>query len=233
VSVSLTAGVISIGSKFDPEVPPASPNALNDEFADNSVAVAWTEIDHASALTPSEDEAGLLLTATSSSGNCGLVKSIPSGDFTIESFVHINQIGSAASNATFAALSLWQGTGSTDDLINIILDPQSNRIVMGVWAQYNTFTSTPGLVLTTPVTSAWLRIRRSGTTYTFWTSTTGYTWRQLHSTTLGYTPTHFGPTASAGSAGTAYARFSFFRYTGSVLTPGQSIGGRRVNLISP
>ena len=70
---------------WDPNKPPASPGALDDEFSDNSLNVAWSEYDPEGKTTWTEGDGGAVAdTATSAADNHnGLYKTLPAGDFTV------------------------------------------------------------------------------------------------------------------------------------------------------
>lgn len=222
--------VTSVGTKWDAFAPPSSPSATDDEFSDNSVS-GWTELDFATNLTPSEDSAGLLLTLVGSSGhqNAGLVKAIPAGDFTIETHC---SIGRGVSSQMHAGLFLCEDTTSSGDMIAFTTDPHNARIGLLSWAAYNSYSGDIALQSSYPEPGAWFRITRSSTTYTYYWSTDGLTWRYHHSHTPSFTPGYFGVNVYSNSSSSAYGRFSFFRYTNSALNAGQHIGGQRVNMVT-
>ena len=81
------------GSKWDPDAAPASPSAYDDEFDDESFdSGLWTDFDIPASLVYSEDEAGLIFTAHSTSNYVqGIYQDVPAyEDWSIMCKVSIN-----------------------------------------------------------------------------------------------------------------------------------------------
>jgi len=206
-----------------PDAAPAEAGAADDEFdgASGGVPPGWTEVDHGASTTVDENEAGLKLTQPTHAGDsiAGVYKAIPTGDFTIWTKMSLS---GGLLNYTMAGLALWQNaTSSSGDLATLLLmqNTLDQEIKVDLWSAYNTYTSTPlNKVITVDVGVAnmYLRIRRSGTTYSFDCSLDGIGWTALYSNTLAFTPTHFGPVINNSASGiTIAARFPFFRYVAS------------------
>lgn len=211
-------------SIWQPDAPPPSAGAQDDEFRDNSGGLpgGWTESDFAGTSAPIEDAQGLKLTQTSASNQIsGIYKAIPAGDFTIWTRVSVG--APAVTNNMHGGIGLWEdATNSTGDIISFVLDTRSTGINIGLerFSQYNAFLSSLiSLQQLSPgagPTSFYLRIRRAGTTYSFDVSRGGVGWVQVYSSTLAFTPTHFGLIVNNNGTGlSGEARFSYFRYVAS------------------
>lgn len=223
---------------YSPLIPPISVTATDDEFADESGSIpsGWTEIDFGSVMAITEDEAGLALTGTNVAGYsaAGMYKAVPAGDFTIWTLVSLS--GNALAGTQIAGLALFQdATSSTGDLISLDLkynNGADTRITRETWTAYNatpTTTFAHNLDLDIQPTHTFLRIRRTGTTYSFDFSTDGVGWMlAATSGTISFTPTHFGLiSVNNGSGVTTVARFQFFRYIASDVGTTGSVDGDR------
>lgn len=217
---------------------PASAHAENDEFADNSGGVpsGWTEYDHGSVATVSEDEQGLVITVANQAAvaHTGIYKAIPAGDFTIWSKVHISGPAHLINAPSLSAgLALFEDASlSTGDVRTYGISAETTPLM--VVRSMTDYGYGGGAVMSSHETKlrtdTYLRISRTGTTYTFFTSDDGTSWQRSFSTAaLGITPTHFGPYFLGVNAGiTTSARFSFFRYVASDLGMNGYTQGDRV-----
>ena len=218
-------------SKWEPDAPPASPDALDDEFDDASFSGDWTETDFGSRQTVAEDERGVVLTNPSSAGIAGVWKAIPAGDFTIVSKLSLSAL---PANFAGAGLALWQDATSSSGDIELLRFLYSTngvrRMLVTRYSQWDTFSAT---LATTPVvgnfdTHLYLRIRRTGTTISRDHSTDGIGWTRLFSAVPTFTPTHFGLWADGSSGADQNAIFSFFRYKASDVGLGGIMEGDRL-----
>ena len=236
-------GAASFTPDFDiwmPDAPPASAGADDDEFADAAGAGAptgWTEVDHGTTTTVSEEEYGLKLLQATHAGDsiAGVYKAIPSGDFSIVTKVSL--AGLAEANFMVGGLALFQdATSSTGDIITHTLHQDATATAINVesWTAYNAFgAAVQGAVYTVDAgpTHAYLRIRRTGTTYAFDFSSDGIVFQRLHSGTLAFTPTHYGLVVNNVATGQDVAAiFPFFRYVASDVGIVGVMGGDRVGL---
>ena len=236
-----------------PDAAPTSAGSEDDEFHDSSLSALWAEVDHGGTLTASEDELGLklLMTTHTTHGFAGIYKAIPSGDFTIWTKASVNCIRGTTGvpftviDHACAGLALWEdGTSATGDVTFFCIEwnLDSNVSNFRAWITVYDATAYDAAATTTQVgeagqdvwpSHAYLRIRRTGTTYAFDFSGDGVAWQRLHSGTLAFTPTHFGPAvenryrmAGADMAG----RFAFFRYVASDVGIAGTVGGRSVSV---
>lgn len=220
-----------------PDAPPASRGSDDDEFADASGGVpgGWTEVDHGTGMTVTEDEAGLKLTSTAGAGNAGIYKAIPAGDFTIWTKVSISGIG--LTDFIPAGLVLWENAASsTGDLRVFYIESSAAQVAIIVqsWTAYNVHSANlfVGLISVDILPShVYLRIRRTSSTYAFEYSTDGIGWLRVYNTAaLGITPAHYGPAINTNSHATTVivGRFPFFRYVASDVGSGGLMSGDRV-----
>jgi hypothetical protein len=220
-----------------PDAPPATPGALDDEFADNSGGVpnGWTEVDFSNHTSVVEDEAGLTLLQVTHAGdsNAGIYKTIPSGDFTI--WTKLSTSGVAMQNIWQAGLALWNNAASsTAPLLTFVLDIRGTQVQLMVlsWTAYNTFSTVitqPDISVDVMPTHIYLRIRRTGANYAYDASSDGLGWHRISTTAPSFTPAHVGPVIMNEASGTdVAARFAFFRYVNSdVGLTGLMKGNRR------
>lgn len=240
---SVPAGGGGYSPDFDvwmPDAPPASAGADDDEFADAAGAGAptgWTEVDHGTTTTVSEEDYGLKLLQATHAGDsvAGVYKAIPAGDFTV--WTKVSLAGLAEANFVVGGLALFQdATSSTGDIATHTLhqDATATAINVETWNAYNSFkTGLQQVVWTVDggPTHVYLRIRRTGTTYAFDFSTDGVSFQRLHSGTLAFTPTHYGLVVNNVASGADVAAiFPFFRYTASDVGIAGVLGGDRVGL---
>lgn len=225
-------------NKWDPDAAPSSAGADDDEFADAAgagVPSGWTEVDHGTVQTVSEESYGLKLIQSTHAGDSvsGIYKAIPVGDFTIVTKVMLS--GLAEANFVVAGLGLFQdATSSTGDIVTHTLhqDATATAINVETWTAYNTFGSSVQQAVWSVdagPTHVYLRIRRTGTTYAFDFSTDGTAYQRLHSGTLSFTPTHYGPIVNNVASGAdVMGVFSFFRYLASDVGIVGVVGGNRI-----
>ena len=216
-----------------PDYPPASAGALDDEFADASggLPAGWTEYDHGTLQTPVEQVYGLELQHAGSGSNqlAGVYKADPTGDITVVTKVSLS--GAFASGPQAGIGWLQDGATSTADAhwIRVIEGSANLVLATSIWTAYNTFSSNPVLATNSAGlfrTHAYLRLRRTGTTYAFDYSSDGVGWIQLSSGAISFTPTHIALLVLG--TGAVRPKFAFFRSTNSDVGVGGVLGGARV-----
>ena len=225
---------------YMPDAPPASAGADDDEFADAAgagVPSGWTEVDHGTTTTVSEEEYGLKLLQATHAGDsvAGVYKAIPAGDFSIVTKVQLS--GLAEANFVVGGLALFQdATSATGDIATHTLhqDATATAINVETWTAYNAFGASVQQVIWSTdggPTHVYLRIRRTGTTYAFDFSTDGVAFQRLHSGTLSFTPAHYGLVVNNVASGQNVAAiFPFFRYVASDVGIVGVMGGDRVRV---
>lgn len=229
-----------VASIWMPDAPPATAGAADDEYADASGGVpsGWTEVDHGTGLTVTEDEAGLKLASTAAQGNAGIYKAIPAGDFTVWTKVALSAVG--LTDFMPGGLVLWEdAANSAGDLRVFYMEASAAdvKVIIQAWTAYNAFGSSVAsfsISVDTLPAHVYLRIRRTGTTYAFDVSLDGLGWFRIHNTAaLGITPTHVGPAINTSShaSGSLVGRFSFFRYVASDVGIGGLMEGDRLKVL--
>lgn len=235
---------VPAGTIWQPDAAPASPNANDDEFADESAGVpnGWTEMDFDGTTTVTETAAGLIMTQTThaNDGVVGIYKVLPAGDFTIYTRVSLLTVDTGANQTFRAGITLYEdATSSTADLAIVTwqFNPSNAGPAGGtnLHTAYNAAPSGLGSASGSfsPMKShngAYLRLRRNGTNYTFDVSDDGIGWSLgWTSFTLGFTPAHMGLSVNNVNTGeTCAARFGFFRYLASDAGALGIMEGRRV-----
>jgi hypothetical protein len=189
----------------------------DDHFDAGSLNAKWSKL----GVLAGEDYTGLPgwagfgYTVTGSVGMGGITQPFPTGvDFTIETetlWATLNVVGWGgiiltdgirveASNQVGLSASQRNSAGLTR--VNV------SKYVNGAYNANYLEVLSAGLV----ADHQWLRITKSGTTYSFYTSTNGITWQFFYSAntgTLGVTPTRFGVYTLTGTP--AYFNY-FLRY---------------------
>jgi hypothetical protein len=221
-------------NRWEPDAPPATPSAEDDEFDGAEGAGAptgWTEVDFSSETAPSEEEYGLSLVQTSGSGDrfSGVYKAIPSGDFTYWCKIHV--LGEAQNYAA-GGLALWQdATDSAGDLYDYGIGYSGSEAGLGVVkrSNYTTFSSTLKSLGAGEWGPWYLRVRRAGTTYKWDYSPDGIAWMQFHSSTISWVPLHIGPfVTNNGTGQDIRVVCSFWRYVASDVGADAVMQGDRV-----
>lgn len=207
-------------SYWDPDAPPNSASALDDEFKGILPIPAWTEFDPNGDLTFNTDNGLLDFSIATHAGYRinGLYQTIPDGDFTITTKVSLLTIEAQYS---LAGLSLWEDPANTAKGIYVFSlvasNSGTNYVQLLRMTDYDTWSATTYTITSNSlINTVYLRIRRSSTTYSFDFSLTGLGWKRLYSNTLAIIPTAFGPFGSTYATGiTIKALFNFFRYQAS------------------
>lgn len=217
VELATAAGQGVDFAQYFPDAIPASPNGNDDEFNDNSVGGAWTEWDPGSDVTVTEDANGLLLTSTNTGSVSwgGVYRALPAGDWSI--IAKLDLTGSVLSHQASAGIVITQDIATnptTADVESLELQISGSTISARLitWSAYNAFNS---IIKSFPwgVPYAYLRVRRSSTTYSFDVSSDGISWITLKSGALDITtPTHIGLAVNSESTPDNWkSRFRFYR----------------------
>lgn len=213
ISIAASGGG-SIGT-WSHDAPPASAGTLDDEFQDNSSGVpgGWTESDFGSDGTFLERQDGLRITEAGGSVVSGIYKTDPTGDITLWTKFFLP---AASSNQILFGIALWQdATSSSGDIYTWCFDSFGHKFSLHLWNAYNSYNTEVSTVSTTnpfwPLKYCYLRVRRSGTTYSFDYSHNGVLWTQQYSSTIAFTPTHLGLAIYGTGAVTQHVIAPFFR----------------------
>lgn len=220
-----------------PDCPPITAGADDDEFSNSSLAAMWTEVDHGSHLTVSEDDAGLKLLQSSHAGDSisGIYHAFRAGNGSYWTKVSLGGLPSAGNYG--GGIALWADpTSSTADIVTLGFVQQGaarGEVQVTNWTAYNAFSSSPARFeysVDVGPTALYLRVRRASTTYEFDVSSDGLAWDRIYSTgSLFITPSHIGPMLFNGGTGAVgTARFPFWRYVGSDVGMDGLVKGDRV-----
>jgi hypothetical protein len=224
-------GVGGAGDQFtywDPDKPPTSPSAYDDEFeVAGAISGLWTTVNWASAsATPDVNTTTpgcLFIKATNTVPDICALQAIPTGDFTI--ITKVDQAIQSSSPTYAGGLILANGTtagAGTQTVLEIGVYSTQGGFA-GAYANTN-FTTGGALIANGYNSKAkYVRIRRSSTTYYWGWSQDGKTWIES-SSSLGYTPTYFGVFTNFVGTGTFATSFEFFRYWPSATA---TLGGTR------
>lgn len=217
---------------YSPDLRPDTAHSGDDEFDNASLGSSWTEWDHGNKVTVTEGDYGLKLAYTAENVSpkwAGVYRTIPSGDWSIVTKVQI--VGKYALSYMQAGIVLFQDpTLSTADHweLSPIITPEagSSTVRVAQWSAYDAFAGTSGSTQAHLVVyPAYLRVRRSGTTYSFDYSQDGRSWLQIHSGAAPFTPTHIGLGMYATNNTDAAAYFRFWRQTDSAAIDQPLLGG--------
>lgn len=223
---------------WNADAPPASPTSQDDEFSNGSLDVKWTELDHDTILTVTEETTypHAMLTAATRAGRnvCGLAQAIPAGDFTITCKAHFAGNGV---NWAYYGLALWENLTATSDIYffasqvggglvrNLVLHNMTDR---------NTFSTAPINVtsVSTHVPHSYFRIRRNGANYYYGVSPDGISWF-YHSNNYNpaFTPGYFGIAVDNQATGAnIIGRFDHFRYVASDVGTSGLLAGKLASI---
>lgn len=221
-------------SVWSADNPPSSPSTDDDEFADSSLAGAWTAWDVGSKNTVTEVAYGLNMSYVAANGSynvAGIYKALAAGDFSIMTKVSV--LVSPASYF-FGGLLLGQdltNNPGTSDVITFGIyqgaAPANYVIQADRWTQYNgSPTSQASQAVTYPFSSLYLRIRRISTNLNYDYSIDGISFVTLGSVAQGFTAVEYGLCVNGNNNKTSTGIFQFFRrISGTSL--GVPILGRR------
>lgn len=192
---------------------PPTPNALDDEF-DNVTIGGWTAQHLGTAPTWTERaDSHLYLAADSESGNFWKtqVKSIPAGDWDIRCKV-TSMTSKDAQYPIPSAMILAEGTtGQALTGYGLLLNASAKMLAsVENYTDYDSYASTSASVAWWNAHPVYYRLTRATATYAFSISSDGQQWIQVHSGTLGYTPTLIGVGGNPFSSPIG-AAFDWFR----------------------
>jgi len=234
VSVETALGW-KVNKVWNPDYPPAAAGALDDEFADASAGVpgGWTEYDHGSKHTIVEAAHGLEIQGLATAGGefGGIYKADPTGNITVWAKVGISAPRTAGHRMGIAWLQ--DATSSSADVQGVLIayDNVQMYIMTVIYTAYNVYGSAPVAMTETALGPmfAYLRMRRTGTTYAFDWSMDGIAWMRLSSGALSFTPAHIGIVANNNDGSNAQVgHCKFFRSTNSDVGIGGVMGGQRI-----
>jgi hypothetical protein len=217
------SGATPLKTIWDPDAPPASASALDDEFDDGTLDAKWTELDFGSVLAVNESGTynHLILTSSPGAGNkaAGLAQTLPAGDFTIVAKVGLRAI---SANAFEAGIALWQNLTSGSDIKTLSAQMESDGFVDVRSVEYSDYLNPVGIedwsheAVVGPH-AVYLRLRRNGSNYYQDWSLDGLHWNTHGAATNpSFTPGYCGVFANnTPASGIRESSFHFFRYTGS------------------
>lgn len=176
------ATVRDFPAQWDPNLPPIVAHASDDEFDDNVVAAAWTELDAGSVLTVTEALYGLRLSISASTGDKlnGLHKACPAGDFAV--WAKVGFLGAKTTNnkvGIYVAQDI-PGAPTTADAWSLQLQQLATTmsVTRGFWTTPTTFSAgTDGVTSDLGLTACYLRLRYLGGTVFHDHSVDGLHWR--------------------------------------------------------
>lgn len=213
---------------WNPDKPPVSPGAIDDEFADAAIAGAWTEYDPDAKTTWAEGDGGLkasTLTLATMTVH-GIYQTLPDGDFTIWTKVAFLSYVSAG-NDWEVGIHLWENpAGDNKQLTWTARMDTTAAFPMQCQCVEWTNRSTAGLVKLGATTvgytnQLYLRLRRNVANYYIDFSMDGLGWRTANAgaaiTLVGpWVPTKVGlGVLNYNTAATQVAVIPFFRYIAS------------------
>lgn len=221
------SGYINVSSplyyRWDPDAPPSSPHAKDDEFDDDSLSGNWTEWDGGGKITLTENEYGLNIVNTNTAAADhvgGVFTSVPTGDWRVITKVSIG--GKWYSNYASAGVFIAEDLSSnpnTADFIAIWLfftkDRDSNAIVVQRYTAYNAYNSevmSGKQYIYYGYDDVYFQIRKESTNYYYYYSGDGISWQLIGSSSNPFTVSSFGLATNNVNQGvdtTAY--FKFFR----------------------
>lgn len=220
ITFASSGGGTLIKSYWEPDLPPSSPTSQDDEFADGSLDVKWTELDHDTKLTVTESSTykDIIFSAATHTDDtvCGLVQAIPAGDFTITTKVIVRSHGA---DYLYAGLALWENLLNTSDImtLGVRLGNVSYSLFSHTWTDRNTPTAVWNTTLNPYGQRMYLRIRRNGSNYRHDMSYDGHSWQTRNvNHNPPFTPGYMGIFINnANSSLVGEASFNFFRYVAS------------------
>lgn len=212
-------------SRFDPNKPPSSPSALDDEFNETSLDAKWTGVNLASltAYDFNTTVPGCWYGQVANTGATlfSLLQAIPAGDFTVYTKAHMlsqnltntSFLLQQSLNAYFGIIladGVTAGAGNQTYAYNGLYQSVPSWLGVSDWTNFNT----PGASKWSGVDNPelfYMAIRRSSTAYSIGWSSNGvlWTWKTFSQS---YTPTYFGPAILCSQAARADIAFDFFRY---------------------
>jgi len=208
---------------FNADIKPDNTGSISDEF-DSDTMSNWTEIDFADTATWSIQNGYMRCQQnyyTPGENRAGLVKAIPSGDFTIETHVYLS---GPFLKVRSAGLALHQNLTNTGGIyvLDLCFDSIDNQWLKTDLLRFNNWSSWHSALSQVRIyqlTDAYYRIARQGSTYHFYHSSNGVGWLKMWSGTLAFTPNYFGLSISVriDNGGPAIGFWEYFRYWNTFL----------------
>lgn len=234
--VSLVTATGETFTYYDPDKPPATAHAKDDEFDNASLDAKWTQFQN-TGLTLTEANHLLGITGATHAGDRvqGIFQAVPAGDWTIVTRVSLH---APVADFALAGIALFEDATNNPNTCDIYTfwlaykTASAYRFVEAVrWNQFDSWNSS--LVardLHFGFGHQYLKIVKSGTTYAFWLSSDGIGWGRAYSGTLAFAPAEFGLVVNNSNTGVdVSAYFDFFRV--SAADPGKLGGLRTVGAV--
>jgi hypothetical protein len=215
--------------KWDPLSPPRTPNAMDDEFDDETFDTSkWTVMDAYAYGTITEDEVGLKMSTTGYNIMVSVTQPIPTGDYTV--WTRLSLRGGIYDGWGNCGICFQEDMAS-DDIYTVgpqivgANDHGDVPITTGYWTSAEAYTD-PGTWGKYYPMSLWIRVRVDVSEQIYYTdlSLDGLSWQCCGSDTLIYAPTRVGLFFTSAD-GTDRVIYSFFRVTDSI-DPFQDMCGR-------
>lgn len=188
---------VSAGT-WNPLARPTTAHASDDEFSDSSLAAGLVDWDPAAISTVTEDDAGLLISASASATQrwFGVGKTLPAGDICVTTRVHVglDRIDSATGSGAAAGIAVCgdiSGSPTTAGFTMLALGENTSSassfttgsyIFNQSWTDYDSFgtdhrtLSQASGTLGTVTESAFVRFRRLSGAYSWEISRDGLAW---------------------------------------------------------
>ena len=204
---------------WSPDAPPATANAKDDEFNDNSWdSGKWTEFDPAAKLTISEANQGAIFDNITGAGEnvAGAMQSVADADWTIWTKVDLVCLKANYFNAGLMCLQDAVANPTTSDILGLVLQASASdlRVLVVRWNAYNSWNSTLWTgAAQGAVTSLYLRMRHISSLLYYDFSTDGISWVRAYYGARPWAPKQVGIMANNVNQGvTCRAIFPFFRF---------------------
>lgn len=195
------------------DVPPATPNAMDDEFDGSSLDAKWSQT--TGGTNPAWSLSSGLLVADVSANKAGsLVQTIPSGDWTIAAQLGPFTARISGDNHVPNGMTLDEGSSTQKSFrfVRMLKNSGLKMLLMNL-PSYTDWTSDVAEHSIPYSGFMYQRIRRSGSTYYFEYSGDGFMWTSLWSGTLSFTPTKIGITSAGSNSVPIGGTFGWFRRT--------------------
>ncbi len=202
---------------WDSDAAPKTPSALDDEFNDSSLDVKWTEYDPLSVLALLESGTTLSCTVANAVAWSGLTQPLPAGDFTTVIKVTIPTVTLTADEQQLdIGLAVLEDPGDPDAAFMAAVYQQvrvSGTTFYAARGLSYPAGETGGLTLPAALTTAYLRLRRFGTTYHLDVSGDTAHWTVIDvSDYVDFTPTAVGILVSNESGASRVFGVDWCRY---------------------
>jgi hypothetical protein len=193
--------------KYDPDEPPETANAKDDEFNDASIDAKWTWANQGTATAEEGGKAGLIsITPANDSKYRCLTQAVPAGAWTLTAKVHF---GGDFIDDSYAGIVILPATDGAVEALAIGKDGSSaTNLRAEKWTNWSTFDSQRKLTYWN-ATVCYLKIAWNGTNLTYSISSTGVAYAKLlNAFAPSFTPGRIG-IAARGNALPSY--FDWFR----------------------